>query len=186
MVSKWPSRSKCWQRLRDAQPPSWVLDHVACVERLATAMAQAARDNGHDVDVNLVQAGAILHDIGRSITQDPTHAHQGAHILNDEDWPEPVIHIVARHTGAGLTADDAAALGLPHALIPETLEERIVAHADNLYSGSKRLTLAQIEAKYTAKGLPAAFARIRDLHSKLQEILGSNPEDVPEAELGPA
>ncbi|MDO5846422.1 MAG: phosphohydrolase, partial [Methanocorpusculum sp.] len=46
------------------------------------------------------------------------------------------------HTGAGLSEDDCVLLGLPPAdCVPKTLEEKIVAHADNLAKGSRRVTM---------------------------------------------
>lgn len=186
MNSPLPSRSDAWAILRAAAPPAWVLRHVACVESLAVAMARGARDNGHPVDLDLIHAGAVLHDIGRSVTQDPRHAHIGAGLLRDQDLDERVVRIVERHTGAGLTADEAEGLGLPaEDLIPETLEEQIVCHADNLYSGDKRLGMDQVQAKYEAKNLRDAFARIQALHDRLCEVCGVDLETLAPAELPP-
>ncbi len=179
MNSKWPSPTECWSLLRDAGPPDWVLDHTACVTGLALAMADHAAANGQEVDGELIHAGAVLHDVGRSITQDPRHAFLGAELLHGRGIPKAVVAIVARHTGAGLTADDAAGLGLPPKdLIPGTLEERIVCHADNLYSGTKRLALKQLEFKYRAKGLDAAWDRIDHLHAELTDVLGTDPASM--------
>ena len=54
--------------------------------------------------------------------------------------------------------------------------EKIVAHADNLYSGDKRLTLDALRAKYEAKALPAAWAKITALHQELQSTLDMDLE----------
>lgn len=165
--------------MRAAAPPDWVLRHVACVERLAVAMAKAAKNNGHAVDLDLVRSGAILHDIGRSITQDPHHAHLGAELLRGEGVDARIVAIVERHTGAGVQPTEAPILGVPTKdYTPQTLEERIVAHADNLYSGDRRLTLDDVRAKYLAKGLPEAFARIETLHQTLCEICGVDLESL--------
>jgi tRNA (cytidine56-2'-O)-methyltransferase len=132
--------------------------------------------------------GALMHDIGRSITQDVRHASLGADLLRADGkdaWDGRVVLCVERHTGAGIDAQDAANLGLPvKDYTPRTLEEKIVAHADNLYSGDKRLTLEQVEAKYRAKALPEAQAKIHRLHEELQEALGVDldtlrPEPLP-------
>lgn len=184
MNSHLPSRIDAWHILRTAQPPAWVLRHVACVESLALAMTDKAKANGHKLDRDLVQVGAVLHDIGRSITQDPRHAHLGAELLRDQDMDDAVVRIVERHTGAGLTADEAVTMQLPSgAYTPETLEEQIVAHADNLYSGDRRLTMEQVKAKYEAKGLSDAFARIQELHEHLCEVCGLDVEDLEPAQL---
>jgi tRNA (cytidine56-2'-O)-methyltransferase len=63
------------------------------------------------------------------------------------------------------------------------LEERIVCHADNLYSGDRRLTLEDLRRKYEAKGLPEALRRIEALHEGLGDELGVDLESLPPADL---
>lgn len=157
-------------------------EHVEQVRLLATKMAAIAKTNGHQVDELLVETGAILHDVGRSQTQDPTHAYLGAQWLAARNVPEKLVRIVARHTGAGLVSEEAAALGLPSEdFVPETLEEKIVAHADNLVSGPRRINLEFLQKKYAAQGLHSAFAKIELLHAQLAEVLGCDPQDVTSA-----
>lgn len=181
-----PSRREAWDRLRAAEPPEWVLRHTACVEALAVAMARAAARTGQDVDEALVTAGAVLHDIGRSLTQDPTHAQRGADLLEADGADKRLLRVVARHTGAGISATEAAALGLsPIDRIPETLEEKIVAHADNLYSGDRRLAMAELRGKYEAKGLTEAWGRIQALHDTLCAVTDADLEALSPAEVGP-
>ncbi|RBQ23149.1 MAG: Ribonuclease Y [Methanocorpusculum sp. MCE] len=104
----------------------------------------AARYTGESVDSDLIYAGAMLHDIGRSKTHSIKHAGKGAKICRRLDLPEEIVNIVGRHTGAGLTEDESVLLGLsPVSVVPETLEEKIVAHADNLVSGSREVTIYQ-------------------------------------------
>lgn len=177
-------RRRAWRTLQDAKPPAWVPAHCRAVEGLAVAMAQRALARGHAVDVDVIQAGALLHDIGRSVTQDARHASEGARILRDARWPEPIVLVVERHTGAGIDADEAERLGLPvKDYTPQTLEERIVAHADNLHSGDKRIDLATLQQKYRAKGLAAAAEKIRRLHDALQSELDVDLERLAPATL---
>jgi tRNA (cytidine56-2'-O)-methyltransferase len=83
------------------------------------------------------------------------------------------VRCVERHTGGGIDADEAARLGLPvRDYTPHTLEERIVCHADNLYTGDKRLALREVLAKYDAKGLSHAGRKIEALHASLGRELG--------------
>lgn len=173
------TRRDAWRRLQAAQPPDWVLRHCRCVEGLALAMCDHAERAGLTVDRDVVQQGALLHDIGRSVTQDVRHASVGAALLRADHWPEAVVLAVERHTGAGIGPEEAKALGLPAKdYTPRTIEEKIVAHADNLYSGDKRLTLEALRAKYEAKALPAAWARIADLHAELQGLLAVDLEHL--------
>lgn len=177
-------RRRAWDRLVAAAPPKWVLGHCRRVEALAHAMCDCAEDAGLDVDRAVVQQGALLHDIGRSVTQDVRHASAGADLLRRDGWDEAVALVVERHTGAGIDAQEAKALGLPvKDYTPRSLEERIVAHADNLHSGETRLTLAELEAKYRAKRLPAAWRKIQALHDELEDLLAVDLEDLEPAHL---
>lgn len=161
--------------MQAAAPPAWVLGHCRCVASLAAALCDCAERQGLAVDRDQVLAGALLHDIGRSVTQDIRHASLGAALLRADapgTWDERVVLMVERHTGAGIDATEAATLGLPvKDYTPRTLEEKIVAHADNLYSGDKRLDLEALRAKYEAKRLPAAWAKIAALHDELSRTL---------------
>jgi len=102
----------------------------------------AARYTGGSVDSDLVYAGAMLHDIGRAKTHRIDHAGKGAKICRRLAFSEEIAEIVRRHTGAGLTEDESVLLGLPPvSAVPQTLEEKIVAHADNLVKGSREVTI---------------------------------------------
>lgn len=182
-------RRKAWDRLVAAAPPKWVLGHCRCVEALADAMCDCAEDAGLAVDRDVVRQGALLHDVGRSVTQDVRHASVGAEMLRTDGvgaWDEPVVLVVERHTGAGIDAAEAQALGLPvRDYTPRSLEEKIVAHADNLHSGETRLSLAALEAKYRAKRLPQAWRKIQALHDELEDLLMVDLEDLEPADLLP-
>ncbi|NLA38083.1 MAG: HDIG domain-containing protein [Methanomicrobiales archaeon] len=96
------------------------------------------------VDRDLVEAGALLHDIGRGVTHDLRHAEVGGEICRSFGLDDAVVAIVERHIGAGLTADECSLLGLaPRDCMPRTIEEKIVAHADNLVKGTRVITLEE-------------------------------------------
>lgn len=180
-------RRRAWQRLLDARPPAWVPPHCRCVEALALAMCACAERRGLPVDRSVVSAGALLHDVGRGVTQDVPHAGVGADLLRADGpgaWDGRVVLCVERHTGAGIDAQEALALGLPvRDYTPRTLEERIVAHADNLHSGERRLGLAEVVAKYEAKGLAGAARKIEALHHALERELGAGLDTLEPAGL---
>jgi uncharacterized protein len=126
--------------LRDAGCSEKVIAHCRAVEECA---CEYARHNS-SVDLSLVQAGALLHDIGRGSTHTIAHAQQGADLLRSKGFSEKIARIVECHTGAGLTADECSMLGLlPRDCIPLTMEEKIVCHADNLLAGTRRMSIEQ-------------------------------------------
>ena len=118
--------------------PENVIDHCKAVCKKAMKIAA----NFDNVDEDLIRKGALLHDIGRSKTHGITHAIEGVEIAKKYGYPQEVLNIIERHIGAGITKEEAVDLGLPEkSYIPQTLEEKIVAHADNLISGSKEVDL---------------------------------------------
>jgi uncharacterized protein len=135
------------------------MDAAACEDLLVSAgcstkviaHCRAVRDvaleyawRNSDIDVNLVETGAMLHDIGRGSTHTIRHAQRGADLLRSRGIAEPVARIVECHTGAGLTPDECILLGLfARDCMPATTEEKIVCHADNLIAGKRRVTIGE-------------------------------------------
>lgn len=97
------------------------------------------------MDRELVREGAMLHDIGRSRNHAVSHAQEGAAILRRMGIREDVVRVVERHIGAGLTADECSLLDLePRDCIPQTLEEQIVANADNLVQAHREGSIVRL------------------------------------------
>ncbi len=129
----------CIALLRRAGCSGGVIAHCRAVRDLALTYA-----SDPIVDRDLVQIGALLHDIGRGVTHDLCHAEVGGAICRSFGLDEAIAAIVERHVGAGLTADECSLLNLvPRDCMPRTLEEKIVAHADNLVKGTRIITLEE-------------------------------------------
>ena len=134
--------------LKKEKTPQNVIDHSIAVCKKACEIAQ----NFPEVDIELIRKGALLHDIGRSKTHDITHAVEGVKIAREYNYPEKVLNIIERHIGAGITKEEAKSLGLfEKSYVPETLEEKIVAHADNLISGTKEVDVDYVIEKWKSR-----------------------------------
>ncbi|MDY0266360.1 MAG: HDIG domain-containing protein [Methanimicrococcus sp.] len=119
-----------------------VILHCALVSDVAVELAEKNIKMGRDVDIKLVEIGALLHDLGRAKTHSMEHGVIGAKLAEKYDLDESVIEIIKKHIGAGITKEEAVYFDLPDGdYIPRTWEEKIVAHADNMVKGSKRITL---------------------------------------------
>ena len=128
--------------------PENVIEHSKAVYKKAMVIAA----NFKNADKDLIKKGALLHDIGRSKTHGISHAVEGAKIVKQYGYPEEVQNIVERHIGAGITEEESVKLGLPKkSYIPQTIEEKIVAHADNLLSGTKDVDIDFDIAKWKRK-----------------------------------
>jgi uncharacterized protein (TIGR00295 family) len=83
--------------------------------------------------MNLLELGALLHDIGRSRVHDITHGFVGGQILLEHGYPTSIVLIVERHVLGGFRAVEAQSLGLPKRdFLPQSWEEKIVCVADKL------------------------------------------------------
>lgn len=126
-----------------------------------------------EADPDLVIAGALLHDVGRSQTHNIMHAVVGAQIAVKRGLPDEIVEIIRRHTGAGIDPEDAAEMGLPPGdYIPRTLEQKIVAHADNLVSDNTVVTIDHSVDKLERKGAYRGAKRVADLHAELSGMYG--------------
>jgi uncharacterized protein len=104
------------------------------------------------VDQDLIFQGAILHDIGRGATHNIAHFIIGGEIARKEGFSESVVKIIERHIGAGLTADEADALGLPpNDYMPQTMEEIVVSYADNITKGTTYLSFKDALEKFKSR-----------------------------------
>lgn len=167
---KLPSRQEAIAMLKEAGADDKLVAHCRAVTALALKIASKCKG---DVDIELVKIGALLHDIGRTNNHGITHAVEGAKILRKLGLPPEVIKIAERHIGGGLKIGDAERLGLPKkSYMPKTLEEKIVAHADNLISGSRRAPVSEAISQMIRLQEEEAARRILSLHKELSELCG--------------
>ncbi|MEE8168632.1 MAG: TIGR00295 family protein [Candidatus Hydrothermarchaeales archaeon] len=124
------------------------------------------------VNRDLIEIGAILHDIGRCRTQGIDHVTVGGEIARQLGLPEEIARIIERHIGAGIIAEEARVLGLPpRDYIPITPEEKIVSYADNLTIGLRMSSFEESLERFKrllGEGHPAV-ARFQSMHHELQD-----------------
>lgn len=175
MSEKLPTREEALNYLIKSGCSKRVIKHCETVEKQALKIAEACKNKGLKVDTNLVQIGALLHDIGRSKTHKVDHAVAGAEIAKTLGLPHSLVSIIERHIGGGIPADEAKALGLPPKdYIPETLEEKIVSYADKLVEGAREVPInrtVQNFSKKHGKNHPA-IQRILKLREEIASIIG--------------
>jgi uncharacterized protein len=102
---------------------------------------------GADLDIALVRAGCLVHDVGVYRLYDDAgrldhanyirHGVLGHELLLAEGFPEAICRFASHHTGMGLTREDVLRQGLPLPpadYIAETGEEILVMYADKFHS----------------------------------------------------
>jgi uncharacterized protein len=103
--------------------------------------------SGAGLDLALVRAGSLLHDVGVYRLYDDAgqldhtgyirHGLLGYQLLREEGLAEELCRFASHHTGVGLTKDDVIRqrLPLPPAdYLAETGEEELVMYADKFHS----------------------------------------------------
>jgi uncharacterized protein len=102
---------------------------------------------GLAVDRRFLEEAALLHDIGILRTRAPKlccygdrpyicHGVEGGEILRERGFPRHA-RVCERHVGVGITAEEVRRNQLPlpeRDMVPEILEEEIIAYADKFYS----------------------------------------------------
>jgi uncharacterized protein len=170
---KLPSREQALQFLRQSGCLNNVIKHCEAVAETAVEIAKACKERGLEVDLELVETGALLHDIGRAKTHSVHHAVIGAEIAKSFGLPESVILIIKRHVGGGISAREARKLGWPRDIyIPQTLEEKIVSYADKLIEGSRRVPIERTIGNLSRELPPSSIARIQRLHQEMLTFIG--------------
>lgn len=150
-----------------------VIKHCINVSKYAKEIAEKASKD-YEIDLKLVEIGGILHDIGRSKTNGVHHGYIGAEILRDRGIDEKVALICERHVGSGIDKKDAENFGLPSKrYMPETIEEKIVCHADNYFINGEKVSFEKVYERFTIElGKDhSSIQRLLSLQKELQEYL---------------
>lgn len=149
-----------------------VIEHCKEVASLAVEIANKAKAAGHNVNSELVEVGALLHDFGRCKTHKIAHAVEGYRLARTEGIEPEISEIIKRHIGAGISKEEARSLGLPEDdYFPRSLEEKIVAHADNLVKGTSRITVAERTELMRKQEVPEnVIQRINKLAEEVERL----------------
>lgn len=166
-----PSRSETVKLLEAAGCAPKVIEHCKEVASLALEIARKVKAAGHEVDLELVEAGALLHDLGRCRTHTISHAVEGFELAGKWGLEPKIAEIIKRHIGAGISKEEAEEFGLPaDDYFPRSLEEKIVAHADNLVRGTKRITIEERIARMRDKRVgEEVIRRVEKLAEEIEE-----------------
>lgn len=156
-----------------------VIEHCKLVSDYAFEVATKIQENlirkGQQIriDIESVVIGALLHDIGRSRTHGIDHAVAGAKIALEKELDDKLVKIIERHIGAGIPKTEASDLGLPKKdYIPVSIEEKIVAYADNLIFDNKKGSIDELIMDLRKKKLDEkVIQRFIQLNTEISSML---------------
>ncbi len=171
-MNKLPDREQAIEILKRNHCSEKVIQHTQAVSALAVEIAKQVQAKNHPVNLQLVEVGALLHDLGRSQTHSVDHAIVGAKLAQQEGLPEEIVSIIKRHVGAGITSEEAQWLGWPKDnYVPQTLEEKIVCYADKRIDSNKRIPIEDTINQLQEQNLPEAAERVRKLDKEITSLI---------------
>jgi uncharacterized protein len=171
-----PTREQAIELLHKNNCPTKIISHCQAVADVAVEIAGQLKNKGLKPNLKLVEAGAILHDIGRSKTNTVNHGMVGAQIAQSEGLPAEVVGIIRTHVGGGFTQEEAASFGWPPDVYsPLSLEEKIVSYADKLVDNSHggRVPIEVEIDRLRRAGHKDAAERVRSLHEEITAELSN-------------
>ena len=121
-----------------------IIEHSIMVSKKALSIGKSIKKKIPNLDLDLIEIGGLIHDIGRSRRHDWQHAIEGGKIIRGLDIQnkEKLARIAETHLLGGLDEEDCREVGISEQnLRPKTLEEKIVSHADKLTKGSQYVTV---------------------------------------------
>lgn len=152
-----------------------VWTHSLIVRDIALELADNLIKNNIKIDKNLVEIGALVHDIGcydyykdKENVPYLLHGICGYKILQNEGFNEEIARMAMIHLGVGIVKENIIKNNLPFEkkdYIPITLEEELIAYADNFHSKAGPVFLNFEEARERLANLwsdsPIIFDRFR-------------------------
>jgi len=122
-----PTDAECYAMLNKYQSDHRVLRHGEKVAAIGSALAVALNQAGLKLNIDLVSAGGLVHDLAKGKRN---HAKHGGRLLAGMGFPE-LASIVGSHMDMNFSPEDAID------------EMAIVFLADKLVQGDKRISLAE-------------------------------------------
>ncbi len=168
-----PAKKEIYQFFRELKLEKNIIKHSEAVCNAALEIAGLIETSLAPVNLSLVEAGALLHDIGRSKVNDLTHGFIGGQIILSKGWPVELKRIAETHILGGLTEQEAVILGLPPAdYTPKTIEEKICCYADKITLETKRVSVDErFQVWFSKYGetplIKEAYQRVKAIEAEL-------------------
>ena len=133
------AKEECLQLMCDMQMPGHIVAHSLQVCRVAVCLAEHIASAGLPLNVQLVQAAALLHDItkDRSFRTEENHAMTGGQQLTDQGYPE-IGNLVRQH----VRLDDYSNPGMLSEAVMINYADKRVLH-DRIVSLDERMQYIQ-------------------------------------------
>lgn len=137
-----------------------IIEHSLIVRDIAVQIIDKIRGSNKTVEIDdkMVEAGALLHDIGRVKSHGVEHGYHGGQLLRETNIDDRIARCAMVHVLGGFTLEDIEAEfpsdlkdKIKAPLVPETLEEKIVCLADKHVIGTRKVSLEKRFSRWFKK-----------------------------------
>jgi len=169
-----PNREECLRLMTQCRMLGNIMEHSLVVARVARFLSEALREKGQEIDVGLVEAASLLHDITKTeclVTRED-HAETGFRFLSSMGY-ERVGVVVAHHVKLPSGGDPA-----------RVTDTEIVNYADKRVRHNRIVSLEErfvdLKARYGTEQkaieyLEAMRKRTLEVERKIFSILLADP-----------
>jgi putative nucleotidyltransferase with HDIG domain len=174
-----PTKEQCLELIRRHEMLPHIVRHSRLVTRVALLIARKLNGVGQQLDLALVEAGALLHDITKTISIETSenHAQTGSDLLTSLGYPG-VAEIVRQH----ICLD-------PGSFDPEAVTEaEVVNYADKRVKHEEVVDIEErfqdVFERYAQKfpGLETRFEEVRQetrlVEQKIFSKIDISPEEI--------
>jgi putative nucleotidyltransferase with HDIG domain len=178
-----PTAAECEAILAEQHVPASIVRHARKVAEVAHRLAYTLASSDLDLNLELVQAGALLHDLAKG---QPDHASVGASILRAMQFSR-VAEIVAAHTDLATFSvlDESAIVYLADKLVrgeeEVTITERFQPALDRFGNDPIALQAAQRRKHAAFEVALAVVARLRAPLSTATDAASGSTHPQPDA-----
>lgn len=175
-----PDRKLCLNLLIKYHVPAHVVGHSLRVAQVGTFLASHLVMAGCDIDLRLVEAGALLHDITKmqAIERGEDHAATGGRLVSGLGYPA-LAEIVRRHVRLDLEIEKATRLTSSHLV---NYADKRVRHT-SIVSLSERFEDLMVRygiSNDRRKGIECLYEKVKTLEERIFNQLDFDPEGLSE------
>lgn len=179
-----PTRKQCLALFDRYGLPSQKRIHVEAVARLALFLAKKLQDKGLNIDLSLVEAAALLHDVDKNAPKraGERHPDTAVRLLNELGLTE-VAAVVRKHSLHAI---------LDPELMPQTWEEKLVYLSDKMTKYEVigvdhrfRLWYAERLPPEAVAQLNTSFPKVKALETEIYKAAGITFADIHKERSGP-
>ncbi|MBR9691944.1 HD domain-containing protein [Candidatus Woesearchaeota archaeon] len=167
-----PTTKECIELLDEFEVPENIKEHSFAVNRLAMFLAKKLKQVGVDIDLDLVNAASLVHDLDKipTLKDIPNHGKLSQKWLSERQHKK-VGEVVKNHC-TNLMKD----------LKDHTWEDKVVNYADKRCLGDKVVSLKE-RFDYIAKTYPVYFkeehrTKTLQIEKEIFNKLDIKPEDI--------